>query len=207
MGDWWRSAGLLFWGILRRSSPLLLLLFLDVADVYGRFIAPRFPSLPDNLSMPTWAVITILVSVVLWAAISTHHELRTKHDKLVRNHDEVRKRSAAQAALVTLMYLNRCSTRHNLRVCFDLLLTTALPKIFVVGLDGEYVGRMQEKRRSKEFRDTPTENIEWADKFLRDLLENIDRYEIQKEIIGFERKEMTLAYQKMVRDGRGGDDV
>ena len=73
-------SGLLFaWNVARRGWPVLLLVMLDVTDVYERIIRPWLPwdGAPATIGFPTpWAQIVLAVALA-WGATKTYHEART----------------------------------------------------------------------------------------------------------------------------------
>ncbi len=74
----WESAKYFFRQIIKKAWIGVLFVFLDLGDVYGRFIKNLLPEKWENITLPMgWGIILFLI-IVLWAAFMAYHDLRKK---------------------------------------------------------------------------------------------------------------------------------
>ncbi len=81
-----------FSGLFKRAYWGILFIFLDLFDLYDRFIKPLLPSKWQGINMPIGWGILLFFLVILWAALMTYHDLRkTKMSEFLKYAPEYNK--------------------------------------------------------------------------------------------------------------------
>jgi hypothetical protein len=81
MGEWLRSAGLFCRGVAWKGWAFFALVFLDMSDMFERYVQPRLPAEWRDFSLPAVIFWPLIGIGILWAVVSTYHDARMRNPK------------------------------------------------------------------------------------------------------------------------------